>query len=164
MISLKAGIAISIAVIVVFGGIAFFTLNASTPSLSLQSTGYFSVDNHTEKAYFLNNTSSTLNINFTVYSSVVPIDMYVYDISPVNNTSATCTNITSIGGSYNYEHVNMNSNGTVFDLNMTVNQAAISLMKVSGPLNGTLYPYLVKIIIVSGNDNAAGFGFALFRI
>ena len=75
MISLKAGIAISVATLIVFGGVAYFTLNASTPSLTLSSTGYFSIDNHTSKEYFVSNATSELNINFTVYSNILPIDM-----------------------------------------------------------------------------------------
>ncbi|MCL4451617.1 MAG: hypothetical protein M1327_03205 [Candidatus Thermoplasmatota archaeon] len=164
MISLKAGIAISIAALIVFGGVAFFTLNASTPSLSLKSVGYFSIDNNTSKEYFVSNTTSTLSLNFTVYSSVLPMDMYVYDISPINNTSANWVNITSLNGSQNYDHVTISSNGTLVELNLTLNQTAISQMRISNPVSGQFYPYVVQIIVISGNDNAAGFGFALFRI
>ena len=164
MISLKAGIAISVAALIVFGGVAYLTLNASTPSLTLTSTGYFSIDNHTSKEYFVNNASSVLNVNFTVYSNTFPIDIYVYDISPLNNTSANWVNITSMNGTNNYEHVTITSNGTLVQLNLTVNQSAVSHMKVSDPFAGELYPYIVQIIVISGNDNAGGFGFALFRI
>lgn len=164
MISLKAGIAISIAALIVFGGVAFFTLNASSPSLSLKSVGYFSIENNTSKEYFISNSSSTLSINFTAYSNVLPMDMYVYDISPINNTSANWVNITSLNGSQNYDHVTINSNGTQVELNLTLNQTAISQMKISNPLADQFYPYIVQIIVISGNDNAAGFGFALFRM
>ena len=164
MISLKAGIAISVAALIVFGGVAYFTLNASTPSLTLSSTGYFSVDNHTSKEYFVSNATSELNINFTVYSNVLPIDMFIYDISPLNNTSASWVNITSMNGTNNYEHVTITANGTIVQLNLTVNQSAVSQMKMSDPLAGEFYPYIVQIIVISGNDNAGGFGFALFRV
>ena len=164
MISLKAGIAISVAALIVFGGVAYFTLNASTPSLTLSSTGYFSIDNHTSKEYFVSNATSELNINFTVYSNILPIDMYVYDISPLNNTSANWVNITSMNGTNNYEHLTITANGTLVQLNLTVNQSAVSQMKMSDPLAGEFYPYIVQIIVISGNDNAGGFGFALFRV
>ena len=164
MISLKAGIAISVAALIVFGGVAYFTLNASTPSLTLSSTGYFSVDNHTSKEYFVSNATSELNINFTVYSNVLPIDMFIYDISPLNNTSASWVNITSMNGTNNYEHVTITANGTIVQLNLTLNQSAVSQMKMSDPLAGEFYPYIVQIIVISGNDNAGGFGFALFRV
>jgi hypothetical protein len=164
MISLKAGIAISVAALIVFGGVAYFTLNAGTPSLTLSSTGYFSVDNHTSKEYFVSNATSELNINFTVYSNVLPIDVYVYDISPLNNTSANWVNLTSMNGTNNYEHVTITANGTIVQLNLTVNQSAVSQMKMSDPLAGEFYPYIVQIIVISGNDNAGGFGFALFRV
>ena len=90
--------------------------------------------------------------------------MYVYDISPLNNTSANWVNITYMNGTNNYEHVTITANGTLVQLNLTVNQSAVSQMKMSDPLAGEFYPYIVQIIVISGNDNAGGFGFALFRI
>jgi hypothetical protein len=164
MISLKAGIAVSIAALIVFGGVAYLTLNASTPSLSLKPTGYFSVDNHTAKEYFVNSSTQEIDINFTVYSNVVPIDAYIYDISPINNTSAIWTNITSLNGTNNYDHITIAANGTIVYLQLTVNQSAVSRMKASDPLTGAFYPYIVQIIVISSNDNAGGFGFALLRI
>ncbi len=164
MISLKAGIAVSIAALIVFGGVAYFTLAAPPPSLSLSSTGYFSVDNHTADAYFITNTTTSLDINFTAYSNVIPISMYVYDISPVNNTSAVWTNITTLDGTANYMQITMTTNGTLEQLNLSINQAAVSQMALSDPATGILHPYVVEIIIISANDNSAGFGFALFRV
>jgi len=164
MISLKAGIAISVAALIMFGSVAYFTLDASTPSLTLSSTGFFSIHNNTSKEYFVSNSTSELSINFTVYSNVLPTDIYVYDISPINNTSTKWVNITSLNGLNNFEHVTITSNGTLVELNLTVNQSAVSQMKLSDPLAGQFYPYIVQIIVISGNDNAGGFGFALLRI
>lgn len=158
----KVSAVIAVVVLVVFSFIAYSIIDHSSASVSTNSTptqGYLAVVNDTQQLYFVSNTTESLQFNITVYTTATTI--YVYDISPLNNTSAVWVNLTSLGPD-NYKQYNV-QNGTTLTLNLTLNQSAISLMKPFNPYAMTgIYP--VGIIIIGSNDGVADFGFGLAKM
>lgn len=158
----KVSVVIAVVVLVIFSYITYFTINNSSASVSGSSTptqGYLKVVNDTQQLYMVTNTTESIQFNMTVYTSASSV--YVYDISPLNNSSAVWVNLTSLGPD-NYEQYSVH-NGSTITINLSLNSSAVSLMKPFNPyeLSG-IYP--VTIIVISSNDGVTGFGFGLAKM
>lgn len=167
MLGKTGAIAVAVVAIVLFAGMTYFTLEKSKPNLNLVSAGYMSVRNDTQSVYFVSTATKQIQLNFTIFSSVVPTSVFMFDISPLNNSSAVTTwqNLTYLGqNGANYEKLSVTANGTAFSVALMLNDSAVGLMKISNPANGTFYPYVVKIIFISSGINFGGFGLALVRV
>ncbi len=164
MLSKKVTALITVLSLVTMTFLTVGTLYETHPAISLSTNGYLVVDNHTEPYYTVNESSTQLEINFTIYTSSPTV--YIYDLSPLNNTSSIWQNITYLNTSaypHNYIKTSI-SNGTLISLTLLLNTSVIQQMKFSNPLIGEVNPYLVKIIIFNGQMAASGFGFALLRV
>ncbi|HLH85542.1 MAG TPA: hypothetical protein VKU79_01595 [Thermoplasmataceae archaeon] len=161
MLSRKTSLVIAIVILVVFAGLVYTTVEKSTGAISTNvalSTGYLKVENNTKPIYFITNNTSYIEFNMTVLTTASQI--YVYDISPLNNTSYVWTNLTSLG-KQNYELLNI-TNGTTVTVNLTLNQAAVEKMAPFDPFTHSGI-YVVKIIVISSQGDATGFGFGLAK-
>ncbi|MCL4330014.1 MAG: hypothetical protein M1533_03320 [Candidatus Thermoplasmatota archaeon] len=164
MISKKVTAFITVLSVVLMTFLTVGTLYETHPSISLSTNGYLDVDNHTEQYYAVTDNTSQLVINFTIYTSSPTL--YIYDISPINNTSAVWQNLTCFNSSvypHNYIKTSV-SNGTLISLTLMLNSSAVRQMKLSNPSAGEVSPYIVKILIFNGAMAATGFGFALLRV
>ncbi len=158
----KSSMAIAVVVLVVFSIITYSVIaesNSSGSNTSSFKQGYLKVSNDTKQLYYLSNTTQSIQFNITVYTTTTSI--FVYDISPLNNSSAVWTNITTLGPD-NYGKYPV-QNGTTLTLNLTVNQSAVSRMQPFNPITMTGI-YTVSIIVIGSNDGVAGFGFGLVKI
>lgn len=172
MLSKKTSLAIGVIILVVFGSIAYVTIQKSSSSSSLSglsSQGYLKVQNGTglDPVYYVNNSSTSISFNFTIYTNS-PV-VYIYDISPLNsshNSSLNNVNLTSFNETqypYNYILKNSTTNGTLIHMTLELNPEAIHLMKYTTNPNDPNV-YVVKIVIINGKDGDSGFGFGVIRL
>lgn len=158
----KGSLVIAVAVLIVFSYLAYSTIEKSTSNVSGSTTvteGYLSVVNDTQKLYFVSNETTYVQFNMTVYTSAPSV--YIYDISPLNNTSAVWVNLTSLGAK-NYEQVDV-QNGSVVSVNLSLNSTAVGEMKPFNPITMSGV-YSVAIIVISSNDGVAAFGFGVGKL
>lgn len=171
MLSKRVALALGIILIVIFASITFVTIEKASSSSSiggLSSGGYVKIQNGTglEPLYTVNNTSTQIDFNFTIYTNS-PV-VYMYDISPLStnhNSSLNAYNLTSFNSSqypYNYILQNNTRNGTVIHMSLQLNENAIKMMNyTTNPEDPQVY--IVKIVIINGKDGDAGFGFGVIR-
>ncbi len=134
MLSTKVSIAIAIAVLIIFSGVAFETIEHSSSSKGVSiAAGYLKVK---------------------------PNPVYLYDVSPIDNASYVWTNITSFNHTKypnNFvEITNASSTPVKYSYKLYVNKSAYEEMKVTiNPEQPHIYHAL--IILISANGNSAGF-------
>ena len=171
MISPKMSIAIGVVLLIVFGSMAYITIEKSSSSSSLTSStagGYAKIVNGTgvRNLYVVNDSSTSISLNFTLYTNSNQV--YIYDISPLSsnhNSSLNTINLTYLNKSqypYNYILDNNTANGTVFNLTLYLNPAALDKMNVTtNPADPQVY--VVEILAINGKDGSAGFGFGVIK-
>ena len=172
MLSKKTSLVLGVIILVVFGSIAYVTIERSSSDSSLSglsTQGYLKIQNGSglSPVYYVNNSSTSISFNFTLYTNS-PV-VYMYDISPLNsshNSSLNSVNLTSFNTSdypYNYILQNNTANGTLVHMTLELNSNAIHLMKyTTNPDNPQVY--VVKIVIINGKDGDSGFGFGVIRL
>lgn len=203
MISKSASITIAVVALVIFAGITYFTIENTSASVSLSEKGYLNatlfelngkpVNNSLESRFApvgKDNQSIVIGLKIVTNGSSV----YVFDISPVNNNTATWNNVTQItkfdNATYNIIYSNgskkavyyypqsnvMNNyirynisnptgtNETVY-VNLTLSVMPSGFKAMNTSLPPTeIYPYTVKIIATSDNGGGGGTGFAVIKI
>ncbi|MEM0136328.1 MAG: hypothetical protein QXU18_14075 [Thermoplasmatales archaeon] len=123
MISKSTGITIAVVVLVIFAGVAYFTIEKTSASVSISEKGYMNVtlldinrkavnSSHESQMALIANSSENITLELKVVTNGTSV--YVFDVSPVNNTSETWNNVTEISGFSNasYEMINSNSSLT----------------------------------------------------
>ncbi|MHB8560906.1 MAG: hypothetical protein ACYDAP_07060 [Thermoplasmataceae archaeon] len=170
MISGKLSVVFAIIILVAFGSMAYVTIEKSSADANLSESslgGYIKVVNSTSPVYFITNSTTEMNISFTIQSNSPTV--YIYDISPLsNNTSSPMNslNITELNRTvypYNYMEIqNATNSTTMVTLNLFFNSSVVAKM------NNTINPsdpsvYVVKIVLINGKEAGTGFGFGLIK-
>ncbi len=160
MLGRKSAFAIAIVSTVLLAGISYGLIFDTPTNITGTQTGYLEVVNHTKSMYIITNSTQDLEINLTVYTSSSPI--FVFDVSPLNNSSAIWQNISYFNYSGNYIQENV-GNGSSISFQLFFNTSVVSQMKISNFTLGEIHPYIVKIIVLNENGGFGYFFFALAR-
>ncbi|BAB60331.1 TVG1219474 [Thermoplasma volcanium GSS1] len=154
MLSRNATVAISVIVLIVFAGVAYEVIhNSSSTSETLKISGNIkvkpdlkpsltkTVNNTTYPIYLVSQNTNYIYLNFTLNSTSNTV--YVYDISPLNSSTYSWTNLTFFNGTGNYvELANVSSVPINYSLKLYINKEAIPMMKPD-------IPYDVVILFIS---------------
>jgi hypothetical protein len=172
MLSTKTSIVIGVVILVVFGSMAYLTIEKSSSGSSITAStsgGYVKLVNGTgvHPLYEINDNSTQISINFTIYTNS-PVT-YIYDISPLStnhNSSLNSVNLTYLNRTqypYNYISSNNTANGTAINMVLYLNQSAINLMNTTtNPKTPSVYG--VEILVINGKDGSSGFGFGVIKV
>lgn len=181
MISGKMAAVIAVVILAVFGTITIETINHSGSSLSTTSLSesgsqitLYSPQNGTN--FVATSSNYTFNVSLSIDSKSSSV--YIYDFSPDNLSALqnstpgapqlySAANLTHMNTSlypYNYQKLNV-TKGTNTTVNITLhlNSTAFSSMKVSTPLKGAIYPYVVEMLAET-SSGAAAVGFTMIRV
>jgi len=203
MISKGASITIAVVALLIFAGMTYFTIEKTSASVALSEKGYLNVTmleldgrtvNATPESRIAYIDSSNESITVTLKIVTNGTSIYLFDISPVNNTTTTWNNITEINTFNNATYNVIYSNGTQKSVYYYPKSAIIDnyiRYNISNPtgqnetiyVNLTLgvlepgysamktsgypphvYPYTVKLIATSNNGGGGGTGFAVLKI
>ncbi|WP_188680208.1 hypothetical protein [Thermogymnomonas acidicola] len=173
MISPKVSVVIAVVAILIFGGLTYTVAKeaSSSTSISISSSGVLSITPELtpDSVYKVNSTTELpvyyvlpgmqyIWLNFTMNSTAPTV--YVYDISPLNNTSTSWVNLTYFNKTeYPYNYITIsNANGTGIKVShrLYINESAYGMMKPDTP-------YVVRIILISSQDKATGLGLILIK-
>ncbi|MCL4438386.1 MAG: hypothetical protein M1616_03375 [Candidatus Thermoplasmatota archaeon] len=172
MISTKASIVIGVVILVVFGSMAYLTIEKSSSGSSITASasgGYVRIVNGTgvQPLYEITSNTTQISFNFTIYTNS-PVT-YIYDISPLSsnhNSSLNSVNLTYLNKTeypFNYITDNNTSNGTAVHMVLYLNSSAVKLMNTTtNPESPEVYG--VEILVINGKDGSSGFGFGIIKV
>ncbi len=173
MLSSKASISIGIVILILFSGVAYETIEHSSSSTTVSvSPGFLNVTpelspsinftnpatNVTYPLFYLLPTTQYIYLNFSMKSSSSTV--YLYDISPLNNTTSVWLNLTSFNQTeYPHNFVTIsNASSTLksYSHKLYINKTAYEKMN---PTISMYHPeiYHALIILISSNGNSTGF-------
>lgn len=172
MLSTKASVVIGVVILVVFGSMAYLTIEKSSSGSSITAPtdgGYVKLVNGTgiQRLYEITSNTTDISFNFTIYTNS-PVT-YIYDISPLStnhNSSLNSVNLTYLNKTqypYNYITFNNTANGTSVHMVLYLNKSAVKLMNATTNLESP-NAYTVEILAINGKDGSAGFGFGVIKL
>ncbi len=202
MMSKSISMTIAVVVLLVFAGMTYFTIEKTSANVSLSEKGYLNVTLLDINGKQVNSSpeskmASIYNSNDTITTELMIItnstSIYLFDVSPLNNTTNTWTNTTEISmfdnATYNIIYANGSKTPVYYypKLAVTSNYIRYNITNPNG-LNETvyinltlsvnqkgfnemkqsspypeIYPYVVRIIGISSNGGGAGTGFAIIK-
>ncbi|MCL4421392.1 MAG: hypothetical protein M1477_06855 [Candidatus Thermoplasmatota archaeon] len=202
MMSKSISMTIAVVVLLVFAGMTYFTIEKTSANVSLSEKGYLNVtlldingkqvnSSPESKMAPIYNSNDTITTELMVITNSTSI--YLFDVSPLNNTTNTWTNTTEISmfdnATYNIIYANGSKTPVYYypKLAVTSNYIRYNITNPNG-LNETvyinltlsvnqkgfnemkqsspypeIYPYVVRIIGISSNGGGAGTGFAIIK-
>ena len=175
MIGRKGAVVLTVALLIVFSGMAYATIFNSKTSLSA-SAGYLNVTASTsQKPLILVNSPGYIEFNITVRSDASALSIFNFgNVTTGANSYANLTSYANTSSTYNglvvnstdkYNYVTVTSfrNGTSIHLQMWISPSAFNNMQAFNPENKSTM-YLVKIVVIGSNDGANGTGFVLGKV
>ena len=202
MMSKSISMTIAVVVLLVFAGMTYFTIEKTSANVSLSEKGYLNVTLLDINGKQVNSSPESkmtpvFNSNDTITTELMVItnstSIYLFDVSPLNNTTDTWTNTTEISmfdnATYNIIYANGSKTPVYYypKLAVTSNYIRYNITNPNG-LNETvyinltlsvnqkgfnemkqsspypeIYPYVVRIIGISSNGGGAGTGFAIIK-
>jgi hypothetical protein len=170
MLGKKGSIALSVALVLIFSGVAIVTVFDSNTSLST-STGYLSAtsDNINNAPVFISH-PGCFQYNITV-KTTAGSTVYVFSFSnattgsrDINITNFYNTSKSPSTPQNNYMKVSNFQNGTVIHLKLYVNSEAFNMMNYFNKNDTQSTLYLVKLVIIGSNNGASATGFAIGKL
>lgn len=202
MMSKSISMTIAVVVLLVFAGMTYFTLEKTSANVSLSEKGYLNVTLLDINGKQVNSSPESkmtpvFNSNDTITTELMVVtnstSIYLFDVSPLNNTTNTWTNTTEISmfdnATYNIIYANGSKTPVYYYPKLAVTSNYIRY-NITNPdsLNETvyinltlsinqkgfnemkqssqypdIYPYVVRIIGISSNGGGAGTGFAIIK-
>lgn len=166
MMSKSISMTIAVVVLLVFAGMTYFTIEKTSATVSLSEKGYLNVTlldingkqvNSSQESQIASvfNSNDTITIGLKVVTNSTSI--YLFDVSPLNNTTNTWTNTTEISmfdnATYNIIYTNGSKTPVYYYPKLTVTSNYIRY-NITNPdsLNETVYINLTLSIDPKGFD------------